>query len=82
MYGFLFFVLVFLLSQTASSDKTENQIQEVIVEESISYSIEARETEEPPIMIMEHYDRPPQDRMCDSLDEIIEILKEDGVESK
>lgn len=78
MYGFLFFMLVFLLSQTASSDKAENQTQ-VIIEETISYSVEAKE--EAPIMIME-YERTPEDRMCDSLDEIIEILNEDGVESK
>ena len=82
MYGFIFLILILFVSQTASSDKTEEIEESIIVEESISYSIEAREKEEAPIMIMEHYEQPPQDRMCDSLDEIIEILKEDGVESK
>ena len=76
MYGFLFFMLVFLLSQTASSDKAETQA--ILVEETVSYSVEAKE--ETPIIY--YYERTPEDRMCDSLDEIIEILEEDGVESK
>lgn len=79
MYGFIFLVFILFVSQTASSDKTEEIEEAIIVEESISYAIEAREKEEAPIMIMEYS---PEDRMCESLDEIIEILKEDGVESK
>ena len=63
MYGFIFLILILFVSQTASSDKTEEIEEAIIVEESISYSIEAREKEEAPIMIMEHYEQPPQDRM-------------------
>ena len=77
MFGFLFFVFILLISQTASSDKTEHT-QEILIDESTSYSMEAKE-KEAPVMIMEYN---PEDRLCDGLDEIIEILKEDGVESK
>lgn len=78
MFGFLFFVFILLISQTASSDKTEELAQEIQVDESTSYAIEAREKEEP-IMVMEIHQKPPEDRMCDTLDEIIEILGKDGV---
>ena len=82
MYGFIFLILILFVFQTASSDKTEEIEEAIITEESVSYSIEAREKDEAPIMVMEYYEKPPEDRMCDNLDEIIEILKEDGVESK
>jgi len=81
MYGFIFLILILFVSQTASSDKTEDIEKAIITEESVSYSIEARK-EKTPIMVMEYYEKSPEDRMCESLDEIIEILKEDGVESK
>lgn len=84
MYGFLFLIFILFVSQTASSDKTEEieeidkAIGEIIVDEATSYSMEAKE-KEAPVMIMEYN---PEDRLCDGLDEIIEILKEEGVESK
>ena len=76
MYGFIFLILILFVSQTASSDKTEEIEEAIITEEYVSHSMEAREKEEAPVIM--YYERAPEDRMCDSLDEIIEILKEDG----
>lgn len=78
IYGLLVFLFILLLSQTASSDKVDNQAQQVLIEETKSYS-EARKED---VSTIEITLPPPEDRMCDNLDEIIEILREEGIESE
>jgi len=69
----LFILFGLILSLNASQKDT-------IIIEVEEYRLESKLKEEDSIVVMESY--PSEDKLCDNLDEIIEILKEEGIDKE
>ena len=69
----LFILFGFILSLNASQKDT-------ILIEVEEYRLESKLKEEDSIVVMESY--PSEDKLCDNLDEIIEILEEEGIDKE
>jgi hypothetical protein len=73
LLGILFILFGLILSLNASQ-------KDIVITEVEEYRLETRLKEEAPIVVMESY--PSEDRLCDNLDEIIEILEESGIDKE
>jgi len=73
LLGMLFILFGLILSLNASQKDT-------IIIEVEEYRLESKLKEEDSIVVMESY--PSEDKLCDNLDEIIEILKEEGIDKE
>jgi len=69
----LFILFGLILSLNASQKDT-------ILIEVEEYRLESKLKEEDSIVVMESY--PSEDKLCDNLDEIIEILEEEGIDKE
>lgn len=69
----LFILFGLILSLNASQKDT-------IIIEVEEYRLESKLKEEDSIVVMESY--PSEDKLCDNLDEIIEILEEEGIDKE
>ena len=73
LLGMLFILFGLILSLNASQKDT-------IIIEVEEYRLESKLKEEDSIVVMESY--PSEDKLCDNLDEIIEILEEEGIDKE